>query len=83
MPSTRKPIPATKQDLHSLEERVTKHFDREINHAIAASEKRIVREFKVAVETIRHDLKGANRDEIELIKDDIKRLKQHTHYVAA
>lgn len=32
-------------------------------------EDRLLRHFDLTVETIRHDLLGANRDELELIKD--------------
>jgi hypothetical protein len=81
--STRKLSPATTQDLRSLEGRLTKHFDGKISDAITDSEKRIMRYFDVAVEAIRHDLEGANKDGIELIKDDIVRLKRHTGLIPA
>lgn len=45
--------------------------------SIASSEKKVVHEFQVAVEAIRDDLKGANKDEIEVIKDRITRIETH------
>ncbi len=41
----------------------------------------IIRHFDVAVETIRHDLLGADHDEIEGIKDRVTRLERHTGLV--
>jgi len=43
----------------------------------------ILRHFDLTVETIRHDLLGANRDEIGVIKDRVTRLEKHTGLVAA
>jgi len=49
--------PATKADIRGLRE--------EIN----TSKEEILHEFRLTVETIRHDLVGANRDEISQMKD--------------
>lgn len=73
----RKSTPATKQDLRALEGRMTKHFDSKLAKVIAESETNILRHFDLAVETIRHDLTGANADEIESIRDEIKLIKRH------
>ncbi|MBI1812506.1 hypothetical protein HY285_02600 [Candidatus Peregrinibacteria bacterium] len=92
--------PATKQDIQMLMEHMGKLYDR-----IAQSEKSIEkkmekkleekfeetkRHFDVTVEKIRHDLKGANKDQIEVLKDRstshekrIVRLEQHAGLVAA
>jgi hypothetical protein len=43
----------------------------------------ILRHFDLVVETIRHDLLGANRDEIESVKDRVGRLKRHTGLIHA
>lgn len=49
--------PATKADIRGLREE------------IKASKKEILHQFQLTVETIRHDLAGANRDEISQMKD--------------
>lgn len=43
----------------------------------------IIRHFDVTAENMRHDLLGANRDEIEAVKDRVTRLERHTGLVAA
>ena len=63
-------------DLRSLEGRMTKHFDAKLAKAIEESEDRILRHFDLTVETIRHDLLGANADRIELLHDRITRVEQ-------
>jgi len=49
--------PATKADL------------RELHDEIKTSKEEILHEFRLTVETIRHDLLGANHDEIGQLKD--------------
>lgn len=56
----------------------------EIFHATAAWEDEIIEHFDLAVETIRHELKAARRESIELLRDQtgdhtkrIKRLDRH------
>lgn len=39
--------------------------------------------FDLTVETIRHDLLGANKDDIEVMRDRITRLEHHTGLVAS
>lgn len=94
--SARKPSPATKQDLRSLESgltrqftsqidqkltdtelRLTKHFDEKLAATTAESEARILRHFDLTVEAIRHDLVGANSDEISSLDDRVTRLEEH------
>ena len=89
--------PATRQDLKDLEVRLTTDLTRffksdlhdlenRIDTKITASENRLIsdlmRHFDLTVETIRHDVLGANRDEIEVIKDRVTRLEKHTGLVA-
>ena len=61
----RKSEPATKQDLRLLEQR------------LRTTKEEIIRHFDLTVETIRHDLLGANADRIELLHDRITRVEQH------
>lgn len=58
--------PATQKNLKELEVRLLSE---------------IKRHFDVTVETIRHDLLGANHDDIEVIKDRVARLEHHTGLV--
>ena len=51
--------PATKEDIRRVEE------------GMAAMEERLMRHFDLTVETIRHDLLGANKDRIELHRDKL------------
>ncbi|MDD5041942.1 MAG: hypothetical protein PHX87_06110 [Candidatus Peribacteraceae bacterium] len=53
--------PATKADIGELREEFTAQFK--------TFKDEILRHFDLAVETIRHDLVGANRDEILQMKD--------------
>ena len=72
-----KQLPATKHDLRALESRMTKHFDGKLAKVIAESEANILRHFDLTVETIRHDLLGANADEIATLKDRVTRIETH------
>ncbi len=65
----RKPTAATKQDLHALEQR--------LNRRIESSQQEILRHFDVTVEMIRHDLLGANTDEVASLADRVNRLERH------
>lgn len=53
--------PATKADIRYLRTEVNAKFEMHTAE--------IKRYFDLAVETIRHDLLGANRDQIEVLKD--------------
>jgi len=90
--ATRKTTPATKQDLRLLEQqlmrridvkfeerdaRLIKHFERAIDKAITTSQQEILRHFDLTVETIRHDLLGANADEVASLADRVNRLERH------
>ncbi|MFH0770977.1 MAG: hypothetical protein V1926_06445 [Candidatus Peregrinibacteria bacterium] len=55
----------------------------EIEEKIAASEDRVKRHFDVVAEDLRHDVLGANRDEIESIKDRVIRIERHVGLRAA
>jgi hypothetical protein len=64
--------PATKADIKGFVE----HVDATIKELYDANERwkdeilnEVKRHFDVAVEDIRHDLEGANRDEIDVLKD--------------
>lgn len=69
--------PATKGDVDLLRQEFEQKLD--------TVKEEIMRHFDVVVETIRHDLLGANRDDIELLKDGrtdherrIRRLERST-----
>lgn len=66
--------PATKEDIRQLMEMLGSSEDRTAKH-IAESESRMKHYFDVAVENIRVELAGANSDEIESIKNRIKRVE--------
>ncbi len=74
--------PATKSDINSMNEKIeyligavsnlykaNKDWKDKIIESMKDSKDEITRHFDVTVENIRHDLKGANRDEIEVLKD--------------
>ncbi|MDO8469152.1 MAG: hypothetical protein Q7S29_05335 [Candidatus Peribacter sp.] len=71
--------PATKADIRGLRDEfkagiggLRNEFKADIcglHEQITASKDAILHEFHVTVETIRHDLLGANRDEIGQLKD--------------
>ena len=86
--------PATKADIKGLMDSIGKLYDAIEgwkDDILQANERRkdeilneMKRHFDVAVEDIRHDLEGANRDEIDILKDTkrdhekrITRLEQH------
>ena len=85
--------PATKADLKAVRHELNTdigalHHEiealrREFKQDFHSFKDEIIRHFDVAVETIRHDLKGANRDEIETIKDRVTRLEHHTGLLPA
>ena len=71
----RKDAPVTKQDLSLLEQRLLK--------SSAQQKDEILRHFDVSVEAIHHDLVGARADELELLKDRIRRLEKHAGLIPA
>lgn len=95
-PATKGDIEQVREDVHldvelavqASEKRVNAHTDQKIAEArqeISQSKEEILHEFRAAVELIRSDLAGANKDEISLIKDQqrnhtkrITRLEQRT-----
>lgn len=70
--------PATKTDIAMLMKEIGKLYD-----AQDRWKEEIRRHFDLTVETIRHDLRGANKDEIVALKDRVSRLERHTGLVAA
>ncbi|MBI3331406.1 hypothetical protein HYZ99_00415 [Candidatus Peregrinibacteria bacterium] len=62
--------------------KATKGDIRSVRQEMRALKTEIVEELKrhfdVTVETIRHDLLGANKDDIEVLKDRVTRLEDHT-----
>lgn len=67
----KKSAPATKDDIKQLMESIGRVYDANQRWA-----NEIVRHFDVTVETIRHDLLGANKDRIEDHEDRITRLER-------
>ena len=62
---------ATKGDLKMLEQKIFDRMKTEVVHDIKGH-------FDLAIETIRYDLLGANKDDIEVVKDRVRRLEVHT-----
>ena len=81
--------PATKTDVAMLMKEIAKLYgaqDRwkdEIIRQQGRWKDEIIRHFDLTVETIRHDLLGANKDDIDVLKDRVTRLERHTGLVAA
>ncbi len=74
--------PATKSDIKSMNEKIqylidavsnlykaNKDWKNEVIDSMKDSKDEITRHFDVVAEDIRHDLEGANRDEIKGLKD--------------
>jgi hypothetical protein len=84
--------PATKQDIQMVmtalgklydanerrKDEIIGEVDGKIDAKIVASEERVKHHFDLAVETIRHDLKGANKDRLADHEDRIVRLEEHS-----
>ena len=68
----KQPPPATKEDIRSIMEELGKLYD-----ANERWKNEILDQFALTVEIIREDLKGANRDRIEMHEDRIVRLEKH------
>lgn len=62
---------------------VIETLDGRIDGRIAASEKRMKHHFDLAVETIRADLVGANKDRIENHEQRLTRLERHVGIASA
>jgi hypothetical protein len=81
--------PATRADLQYFAQGLLKQMDmlhEEISSLwkeFPASEDRMVHQFHVIAEQIHHDAIGANRDEIEVVKDRVTRLERHTGLIKA
>jgi FKBP-type peptidyl-prolyl cis-trans isomerase (trigger factor) len=85
--------PATKEDIRLLMEQIGTYYSQtqqqieayysQTQVQIAEMEERMMRHFDVTVETIRHDLLGANKDKIESHEDRLGRLERHTGLLAA
>ncbi|MDB4978945.1 MAG: hypothetical protein JWM56_1131 [Candidatus Peribacteria bacterium] len=79
--------PATKQDIHILMDMIGSYeirFERiendigDMKGEIHIWKQEIMEHFDLVAENIRYDVQGANKDEIEGIKDRVLRLEQHT-----
>ncbi len=86
---TKRPSPpATKDDIQMLMGEIGKLYDaneRWKDEILGTNQQRkeeIKRHFDLTVETIRHDLQGANRDRIENHEDRIVRIEQRLKIVA-
>jgi hypothetical protein len=81
--------PASKQDIRLLMQAIGTFYDQtnrrlvSLEEMILASEERMKEHVDLAVETIRHDLLGANRDRVEDHEHRIVRLEQHAKLKAA
>jgi len=81
--------PATKKDLRLLKSEISSKIDGfdsrmdRLDKKMDQFKDEILRHFDLTAENIRHDLAGANRDEIEMVKDRVTRLERHTGLVAA
>lgn len=68
---------ATKEDLLGVKKDLLTTKE-DLQHEMQEMREEILRHFDMTVETIRHDLAGANRDEIETIKDRVTKVERHT-----
>lgn len=86
MPHDDATAPATKEDIHLLMEQIGKLYDAnaqwkdDIHTSISSWKDEIIEHFDVAVESIRHEMKTAHHDSIELLRDETadhaKRIKR-------
>lgn len=67
--ATKGDIEQAREDLHLDIERAVQASEKRINQEAEERKNEIIHEFKAAIETIRADLVGANKDEISVIKD--------------
>lgn len=81
--------PATQADLQQVRAEmirrfttVDEQFQRVFEHIDRKTEE-IMRHFDVVAEQLRHDAMGANRDDIEGVKDRVAQLEQHCGLVAS
>lgn len=80
--------PATKQDIQMLMEEIGKLYDTNaqwkqeiietMDKKISASETKIIHQFRVIAEDMRHDAFGIQKDRIEDHEHRIRRLERHT-----
>ncbi len=61
-------------------EQVDRQFE-ELKQEMKKDKREILDYFQLAVETITTEIRGANRDEIEVVKDRVTRLERHTGLV--
>lgn len=80
--------PATKEDVRLLMEQIGRLYDAtegwkdEMRDTTERWKDEVKGHFDLAVETIRHDLLGANRDDIASMKDRLTRLERQTGLAA-
>jgi hypothetical protein len=67
--------PATKGDLDALRNDVSV-LRRDLQESMKVLKDEIMRHFDLTIETIRHDLLGANRDDIDAKGDHEKRIRK-------
>lgn len=76
--------PATKEDVRLVLDQLRRYYERtegwigDLEERLTEHTDRIKEHFDLTIETIRHELLGANRDDIESMKDRLTRLEQHT-----
>ena len=64
--------PATKGDLKQFKEEIISEMTGKMNGMIEKNNDKIFRYFDVVAENMRHDLVGAHRDQVEVLKDKSK-----------
>lgn len=62
------PQPATQDDLERLRQSLEGRMERQAER-LESCEQEIIQHFDLVAENLRHDLLGAHRDEIEILKD--------------
>jgi hypothetical protein len=65
--------PATKGDIQRLDREI-QQLEARVTRKLEDLEATMLHHFNLAVETIRHDLLGVHRDQVEVLKD-----RQHDH----
>ena len=88
-PATKGDLQAVKHDLDAVKSDLAvvkgdiSALRSELRSEMKAVKEEILHQFALAVETIRYDLLGANRDELETVKDRVTRLERHAGLVKA
>jgi len=79
-PATQADLQQVRAEMHERFTTTDEQFQRIFGH-IDRQAAEIMRHFDVVAEQLRHDALGANRDDIEIVKDRVTRLEHYTGLV--